>query len=123
VSKALDQFKDYRNKMNERILQEDNRVIKRVFSVDSLVYTADSSLSKSTKELLGLVSSLVLRCDDCVKYHIEESVKSGLTHEQIVEAMSVGLVVGGTIVIPHMRRAVEFLDEVESVLGKNEPNE
>jgi len=123
VSKALDQFKEYRAKMNERILKEDNRVIKRVFSVDSLVYTADSSLSKSTKELLGLVSSLVLRCDDCVKYHIEESVKSGLTHEQIVEAMSVGLVVGGTIVIPHMRRAIEFLDEVESVLGKNEPSE
>lgn len=123
MTNALDQFKEYRSKMNERILEEDNRVIKRVFSVDSLVYTADSSLSKSTKELLGLVSSLVLRCDDCVKYHIEESVKSGLTHEQIVEAMSVGLVVGGTIVIPHMRRAVEFLDEVENVLGKNEPTE
>ena len=120
MSEALNQFKQYRAKMNERILEEDNRVIKRVFSVDSLVYTADSSLDKSTKELLGLVSSLVLRCDDCVKYHIEESVKSGLTHEQIVEAMSVGLVVGGTIVIPHMRRAVEFLDVVESVLGKNE---
>ena len=123
MSDALKQFKDYRAKMNERILSEDNRVIKRVFSVDSLVYTADSSLSKATKELLGLVSSLVLRCDDCVKYHIEESVKSGLTHEQIVEAMSVGLVVGGTIVIPHMRRAVEFLDEVESALGKNEASE
>jgi len=123
MSDKLKEFKEYRSKMNERILEEDNRVIKRVFSVDSLVYSADSSLPKSTKELLGLVSSLVLRCDDCVKYHIEESVKSGLTHEQIVEAMSVGLVVGGTIVIPHMRRAVEFLDEVESVLGKNEPNE
>ena len=119
MTDKLKEFKDYRAKMNERILSEDNRVVKRVFSVDSLVFSADSSLPKSTKELLGLVSSLVLRCDDCVKYHIEESVKSGMTHEQIVEAMSVGLVVGGTIVIPHMRRAVEFLDEVEAVLGAN----
>ena len=116
MSEALNQFKEYRAKMNERILNEDNRVIKRIFSVDSLVYSQDSALPKSTKELLGLVSSLVLRCDDCVKYHIEESVKSGLSHEEIVEAMSIGLVVGGTIVIPHMRRAVEFLDEVEAAL-------
>ena len=119
MTDKLKEFNDYRAKMNARILSEDNRVVKRVFSVDSLVFSADSSLPKSTKELLGLVSSLVLRCDDCVNYHIEESVKSGMTHEQIVEAMSVGLVVGGTIVIPHMRKAVEFLDEVEAVLGAN----
>lgn len=118
MSDKLKEFKDYRDKMNERILAEDNRIIKRVFSVDSLMYSEGTVLPKSTKELLGLVSSLVLRCDDCVKYHIEESVKTGLSHEEIVEAMSVGLVVGGTIVVPHLRRAVEFLDEVEAAMAK-----
>jgi AhpD family alkylhydroperoxidase len=98
--------------MNERILGLDNRVIKRVFSVDSLAYAADGRLSRQTRELLGLVASLVLRCDDCIRYHVAESVKAGLDREEIVEAMSVGLVVGGTIVIPHLRRAVEFMDDV-----------
>lgn len=119
MSDQLKKFKDYRAKMNERILAEDNRIIKRVFSVDSLMYSEGSALPKATKELLGLVSSLVLRCDDCVKYHIEESVKSGLSHAEIVEAMSVGLVVGGTIVVPHLRRAIEFLDEVESAFSSD----
>ncbi len=108
----LDEFDAYRAKMNERILDLDNRVIKRIFSVDSLAYTADGRLPRQTRELLGLVASLVLRCDDCVRYHVAESVRAGLGREEIVEAMSIGLVVGGTIVIPHLRRAVEFLDEV-----------
>ena len=107
------EFNDYRARMNERILGEDNRVIKRVFSVDSLAYTAPGRLPRSTRELLGLVSSLVLRCDDCVKYHLAESRAAGLSREEIVEAMSIGLVVGGTIVIPHLRRAVEFLDALD----------
>jgi AhpD family alkylhydroperoxidase len=117
VSDKVREFNDYRAKMNERILGEDNRVIKRVFSVDSLAYTAEGRLPRATRELLGLVSSLVLRCDDCVKYHLGESVEAGLSREEIVEAMSIGLVVGGTIVIPHLRRAVEFLDELQAGAG------
>lgn len=107
------EFNEYRARMNERILGEDNRVIKRIFSVDSLAYTAQGRLPRSTRELLGLVSSLVLRCDDCVKYHLAESRETGLSREEIIEAMSIGLVVGGTIVVPHLRRAIEFLDALE----------
>lgn len=108
-------FAAYRARMNERILAEDNRVIKRVYSVDSLAYADDAGeLPKQTRELLGLVASLVLRCDDCVKYHLLEGRKAGLSRKALVEAMSVGLVVGGTIVVPHLRRAVEFLDDLES---------
>lgn len=107
-------FAAYRTRMNERILAEDNRVIKRVYSVDSLAYGVDGVLPKQTKELLGLVASLVLRCDDCVKYHLAEARKAGNDRKAIVEAMSIGLVVGGTIVVPHLRRAVEFLDDLEA---------
>lgn len=113
MGKKTREFAEYRARMNERILASDNRVIKRVYSVDSLTYAEGGALPKKTKELLGLVSSLVLRCDDCVKYHLAESRESGNTREEIMEAMSVGLVVGGTIVIPHLRRAVEFLDDLE----------
>lgn len=111
MGKRVDEFNAFRTKMNERILAEDNRVIKRVFSVDSLTYT-EGALSKKTKELLGLSTSMVLRCDDCVSYHIGQCIESGCTNDEIVEAMSVALVVGGTIVIPHMRRAIAFMDEM-----------
>ena len=107
------EFDEYRARMNERILGENNRVIKRVYSVDSLTYDQESALPRKTKELLGLVASLVLRCDDCVKYHLAEATKAGNSRDEIVDAMSVGLVVGGTIVVPHLRRAVEFLDDLE----------
>jgi AhpD family alkylhydroperoxidase len=113
VGKKAQEFAAYRARMNERILASDNRVIKRMYSVDSLTYADGGVLPKKTKELLGLVSSLVLRCDDCVKYHLAESRAAGNTREEIVEAMSVGLVVGGTIVVPHLRRAVEFLDDLD----------
>jgi AhpD family alkylhydroperoxidase len=113
MGKKAKEFAEYRARMNERILASDNRVIKRVYSVDSLTYGEGGALPKKTKELLGLVSSLVLRCDDCVKYHLVESREAGNTRAEIMEAMSVGLVVGGTIVIPHLRRAVEFLDDME----------
>jgi AhpD family alkylhydroperoxidase len=113
MGKKAREFAEYRARINERILASGNRVIKRVYSVDSLTYTEGGALPKKTRELLGLVSSLVLRCDDCVKYHLAEAKESGNTREEIMEAMSVGLVVGGTIVIPHMRRAVEFLDDLE----------
>ncbi|HKV97813.1 MAG TPA: carboxymuconolactone decarboxylase family protein [Gammaproteobacteria bacterium] len=111
MGKRAEEFNAFRRRMNARILAEDNRVIKRVFSVDSLTYE-DGALPAKTKELLGLTASMVLRCDDCVSYHIGQCIESGCSKDEIVEAMSVALVVGGTIVIPHMRRAIEFLDEL-----------
>ncbi|MBU6509965.1 MAG: carboxymuconolactone decarboxylase family protein [Gammaproteobacteria bacterium] len=111
MGKRVKEFNEFRRRMNARILAEDNRVIKRVFSVDSLTYAA-GALPVKTKHLLGLTASMVLRCDDCVSYHIGQCVESGCSKDEIVEAMSVALVVGGTIVIPHLRRATEFLDEV-----------
>lgn len=106
------EFAAFRQKMNERILAEDNRVIKRMFSLDSLTYAEGGALDVKSKELLGLVASLVLRCDDCVSYHIARSLEAGASREEIMETMSVGLVVGGSIVIPHLRRAVAFLDDM-----------
>ena len=107
-------FADYRERMNARILEQDNRVIKRMYSVDSLAYAEDAGeLPKQTRELLGLVASLVLRCDDCVRYHLVEARTAGNGRKAMVEAMSIGLVVGGTIVVPHLRRAIEFLDDLE----------
>jgi AhpD family alkylhydroperoxidase len=113
VGKLEQEFADYRARMNQKVLAEDNRVIKRVYSVDSLAYSEDGALPKQTRELLGLVASLVLRCDDCVKYHLVEARRAGNGRQEIVEAMSIGLVVGGTIVVPHLRRAIEFLDDLE----------
>ncbi|MBU6470183.1 MAG: carboxymuconolactone decarboxylase family protein [Gammaproteobacteria bacterium] len=116
MGKRVKEFDAFRRRMNERILAEDNRVIKRVFSVDSLTYE-DGALPAKTKELLGLTASMVLRCDDCVSYHIGQCIESGCSKDEIVEAMSVALVVGGTIVIPHMRRAIEFMDELQAENG------
>ena len=112
MGKKQQEFNQYRARMNERILAEDHRVIKRVYSVDSLTYDQESALPRRTKELLGLVASLVLRCDDCVKYHLEQATAAGNSRREIVDAMSVALVVGGTIVVPHLRRAIEFLDDL-----------
>jgi AhpD family alkylhydroperoxidase len=108
------EFATYRARMNERVLAEDNRVIKRICSVDSLAYGEDGALTRPVKELLGLVASLVLRCADCVKYHLVEARAADSSRREIVEATSIGLVVGGTIVVPHLGRAVEFLDDLES---------
>lgn len=115
MDRKFDAFTKFRQRMNERILEHDNRVIKRVFSVDSLAYAEGGALPVKTKELLGLVASLVLRCDDCVSYHIAKCRESGAGRDEIMEAMSIGLLVGGTIVIPHLRRAVDMLDELEGV--------
>lgn len=98
--------------MNERILAEDNKAVKRFFGVDTLTYQ-ESALDVRTKEMLGLVASMVLRCDDCISYHIAKCKEAGVTRAEMFDIFSVGLVVGGSIVIPHMRRAVEFLDEIE----------
>lgn len=100
--------------MNERILEADNLEIRRFFALDSRVYE-EGALPVRTKELLGLVASLVLRCDDCITYHIIRCVEEGCTDAELLEACSVGLVVGGSIVIPHLRRAIATLDELRAV--------
>ncbi len=107
----LDAFRRFRERMYERILSADNLEIRRFFALDSRVYEA-GALDVRTKELLGLVASLVLRCDDCITYHVIRCAEEGLSDEELLEAMSVGLVVGGSIVIPHLRRAIATLDEV-----------
>ncbi|MEZ5468403.1 MAG: carboxymuconolactone decarboxylase family protein [Lysobacterales bacterium] len=112
MSGRLKEFVSYRQRMNERILGIDNQVARRFFALDRQCYGEGGHLDVRTKELLGLVASLVLRCDDCVSYHLAQCRQAGLTFEEIFEAMSVGLVVGGSIVIPHLRRAVDFLDEL-----------
>jgi AhpD family alkylhydroperoxidase len=108
----VENFNDYRKRMNEKILDVDNLVIKRIFNLDTVSYQ-EGSLDARTKELLGLASSLVLRCDDCVKYHLGRCHEMSFTKNQIFEAMSVGLLIGGTIVIPHLRKAAEYWEELE----------
>jgi AhpD family alkylhydroperoxidase len=108
----VEDFQEFRARMNERILAEDHQVIKRFFGVDTLTYQA-GALDIKTKEMLGLATSLVLRCDDCVTYHILECRKHGVTRAELFDVFSVALTVGGSIVIPHLRRAVDVLEEVE----------
>ncbi len=106
----VQEFNDFRAKMNERILGTDHRAIKRFFGVDTLTYEP-GALDAKTKEMLGLATSMVLRCDDCVAYHIIQCKSEGVTDAELLDVFSVALTVGGSIVIPHMRRAVAFLDE------------
>ena len=106
------QFTEFRKRMNERILAEPNQVVRRFFALDTQTYQP-GALDLKTKELLGLVASLVLRCDDCISYHVAQCRDAGVSREEMFEAFSVGLVVGGSIVIPHLRRAVDFLDQLE----------
>ena len=117
-----DAFQQYRTRMNNRILGEDESragkpggtlVTKRFFNLDGKSYE-DGALPARTKELLGLVASMVLRCDDCIAYHIDQCVKAGLTDRELWEAFDIALIVGGSIVIPHLRRGVEFLDEARA---------
>ena len=107
------EFTAFRKRMNERILAEPNQVVRRFFALDTQTYQA-GALDVKTKELLGLVASLVLRCDDCISYHVAQCKEAGVNRDEMFEAFSVGLVVGGSIVIPHLRRAVDFLDQLES---------
>jgi AhpD family alkylhydroperoxidase len=110
------EFTDFRKRMNERILAEPNQVVRRFFALDTQTYQA-GALDVKTKELLGLTASLVLRCDDCISYHVAQCREAGVNRDEMFEAFSVGLVVGGSIVIPHLRRAVDFLDKLESGEG------
>lgn len=109
----LKQFTDFRKRMNERILSEDNQVVRRFFALDTQTYKS-GAIDGKTKEMLGLVASMVLRCDDCISYHVAQCHEVGVNREEFFEIFSVGLVVGGSIVIPHLRRAVDFLDQLQS---------
>ncbi len=106
-------FTAFRQRMNERILAEPNQVVRRFFALDTQTYQA-GALDVKTKELCGLVASMVLRCDDCISYHVAQCREAGVTRDEMFEAFSIGLMVGGSIVIPHLRRAVDFLDQLEA---------
>ena len=112
MSNQVEEFNAYRAKMNDKILADNNKVIKRIFNLDTNAFQA-GALDVKTKELIGLVASTVLRCDDCVKYHLESCHKANLKKDEVVEALSIATLVGGTIVIPHLRRAYEYWDALE----------
>jgi AhpD family alkylhydroperoxidase len=112
MGKLAEEFNDYRSRMNDVILSKDNLVMKRLWNLDTNTYD-DGALDKKTKEMLGLVASMVLRCDDCIKYHLGKCYDLGVTTAQIYEIFSVANIVGGTIVIPHTRRAAEYWEELE----------
>lgn len=107
---SLNDFQEFRSRMNDLILGKGNLTINRFFALDTRAYEP-GALGARTKELLGLVASLVLRCDDCITYHVVRSVEEGATDEELLETFAVGLVVGGSIVIPHLRRAMARLEE------------
>ena len=109
IQARLERFRRERERQNARILASDHLGIKRFFNLDSAAYT-DGALDARTKELLGLVASMVLRCDDCIDYHIIQCVRAGVTEPELVEAFNVALVVGGSIVIPHLRHAFDSMD-------------
>ena len=114
MSRELEEFREFREKMNERILESGHRGIKRFFALDTRAYE-DGALPAKTKELLGLTASMVLRCDDCITYHVVRCKEEGVTRAEYLDAFNIALVVGGSIVIPHLRRAVERLDELEGL--------
>jgi len=109
MNKTVEEFNQYRSKMNDRILSEDNLVLKRFWSLDSQAY-AEGALPVKTKELMGLTASMVLRCDDCISYHLGKCAEIGVTTAEIYEVFSIANLVGGSIVIPHTRRAAAFWD-------------
>jgi len=108
----FEQFRKHRETMNEKVMGLDHLGIKRFFNLDSNTYK-DGALNSKTKELLGLVASAVLRCNDCIDYHLEQCAKAGSTKDEIIDALNVALVVGGSIVIPHLRHAVETIEMLE----------
>jgi len=109
----VQEFNGYRAKMNEKILGADNKFMKRFFNLDTNAYQ-DGALDKKTKELLGLVASMVLRCDDCIRYHLGTCFELGVTKEEVFEVYSIANLVGGSICIPHTRRAVEYWEALEA---------
>lgn len=113
MNKSIAEIQKYRDKMNEMILQVENKDIKRFFALDQSVYR-EGALSDKTKELMGLVASIVLRCDDCIAYHLDQCVKKEVTSEELYEALSVALIVGGSITIPHIRRIFQWYEQLNS---------
>ncbi len=113
MGNLVKEFNEYRTRMNGVILNKENLVIKRLWNLDTNTY-AEGALDTRTKEMLGLVASMVLRCDDCIKYHLGKSNELGITTEQVYEVFAVANIVGGTIVIPHTRRAAEYWEELQS---------
>lgn len=109
VSNRLEEFQSYRARMNERIGEIDHLGVKRFFRLDSAAYE-DGALDGKTKEMLGLVASAVLRCNDCIDYHLQQCVEAGWSDDELYDGLNVALVVGGSIVIPHLRHAVETID-------------
>ena len=112
MAKEVEEFNAYREKMNTKILVENNTVIKRIFNLDTNAFKK-GHLPLKTKELMGLVASAVLRCDDCIAYHLETCYKEGVSKEEIMETLSIATLIGGTIVIPHLRKAYEFWEALE----------
>ncbi|MGD8451226.1 MAG: carboxymuconolactone decarboxylase family protein [Phycisphaerae bacterium] len=112
MGSRLKEFREQREKMNARILAAKNLNINRFFTLDGQAYH-DGALDAKTKELAGLAASLVLRCDDCITYHVVRCRELGVSREELFELLNVGLIVGGSIVIPHLRRAVALLDELD----------
>ena len=112
MNKQVQEFNEYRAKMNEVILGKKNKVINRLFNLDTNTY-AEGALPVKTKEMLGLVASMVLRCDDCIKYHVEKCHEQGLSTDEIYEIFAIANIVGGTIVIPHTRRAAEYWEALQ----------
>ena len=111
----VQKFNDYRSEMNEKILSNDNKIIKRIFNLDTNAFKK-GCLPVKTKELMGLVASAVLRCDDCIAYHLETCYKEGVSKEEIMETLSIATLIGGTIVIPHLRKAYEFWEVLEETV-------
>jgi len=109
----VEEFNAYREKMNSKLLEDNNKIIKRIFNLDTNAFMA-GALDVKTKELLGLVASTVLRCDDCVKYHLETCYKEGIAKAEVMETLSIATLIGGTIVIPHLRRAYEYWEELDN---------
>ncbi|MFN4763244.1 carboxymuconolactone decarboxylase family protein [Gillisia sp. Q332] len=112
MTNQVEEFNSYRERMNDKILKDNNKIIKRIFNLDTNAF-APGALDIKTKELLGLVASTVLRCDDCVRYHLETCYKEGISKEEVVETLGIATLIGGTIVIPHLRRAYEFWEALE----------
>lgn len=118
MGNLVNEFNEYRTRMNDVILGKDNLVMKRLWNLDTNTYAA-GALDIKTKEMLGLVASMVLRCDDCVKYHLGKSHELGVTTEELYEVFAVANIVGGTIVIPHTRRAAEYWEELMNAEREN----
>lgn len=117
MARELDEFRAYRKRMNERILEGAGHLgIKRFFNLDTAAYR-DGALDGRTKELLGLVASAVLRCNDCIDYHLDQCVEAGWSDDELYDALNVALVVGGSIVIPHLRHAFDTIDQLREERG------